>query len=191
MSIPESSGLPNGLGAKHRMMTHKEYRRLRRLQDTLYSDEDAHSEPSPPLRKRNRNKSNSTSGEAQERILPIADISFTTDILEKQRALWEEVKDAWASSASPSSCVPPPPPRFKVGTLEMYKRFPKEYEHFMRHHDCSAVKGILFEPPLPVKRTSLIRSTPNPGHATPLSGEEIWCSHLRSRSVSTLAFLFA
>lgn len=37
------------------------------------------------------------------------------------------------------------PPPFKVGTLEMYKRFPEAYDRFMRHHDCTAIQGVMFQ----------------------------------------------
>lgn len=30
-------------------------------------------------------------------------------------------------------------PAFKVGTLEMYKRFPDAYDALMQRHDCSAI----------------------------------------------------
>ncbi|KEG10524.1 protein transport protein Sec31, partial [Trypanosoma grayi] len=34
-------------------------------------------------------------------------------------------------------------PAFKVGTLEMYRRFPRQYDLIMRRHDCSAVQDYL------------------------------------------------
>ncbi|EKF39446.1 hypothetical protein MOQ_000328 [Trypanosoma cruzi marinkellei] len=34
-------------------------------------------------------------------------------------------------------------PLFKVGTMEMYRRFPKQYDLFMHRHDCQAVHEYL------------------------------------------------
>nr|CCC95171.1 conserved hypothetical protein [Trypanosoma congolense IL3000] len=34
-------------------------------------------------------------------------------------------------------------PNFKVGSLEMYKRFPLQYDYLMRYHDCSLVKEYI------------------------------------------------
>lgn len=55
------------------------------------------------------------------------------------------------------------PPPFKVGTLEMYKRFPEAYDSFMRHHDCSALKKILFSVLDEVVRSHAIQP-PTPSH---------------------------
>lgn len=48
--------------------------------------------------------------------------------------------DAMIGIEKPKKVLPPP---FKVGTLEMYRRFPQAYESFMRHHDCSQVETFL------------------------------------------------
>jgi SAM-dependent methyltransferase len=34
-------------------------------------------------------------------------------------------------------------PPFKVGTLEMYRRFPEAYDLLMQHHNCTAVQSLL------------------------------------------------
>lgn len=60
---------------------------------------------------------------------------------ERKKSRKKEEKKGTASSLS-TKCLPPP---FKVGTLEMYKRFPEVYASFMRHHDCSAVQKILYD----------------------------------------------
>ncbi|EAN79521.1 hypothetical protein, conserved [Trypanosoma brucei brucei TREU927] len=36
-------------------------------------------------------------------------------------------------------------PNFKVGSLEIYRRFPLVYDYLMQHHDCSAIEMYLHE----------------------------------------------
>ncbi|EKG07381.1 protein transport protein Sec31, putative [Trypanosoma cruzi] len=51
-------------------------------------------------------------------------------------------------------------PPFKVGTMEMYRRFPKQYDIFMRRHDCQAVHEYLDSILLSLQQTS---ATPSDG----------------------------
>lgn len=53
-----------------------------------------------------------------------------------------------AGADGPEESVAPPPlvvPTFKVGTLEMYRRFPEAYEAFMNRHDCSQVRRYILD----------------------------------------------
>eukprot|EP00796_Vickermania_ingenoplastis_P007440 gene7440-5238_t len=71
---------------------------------------------------------------------------LTPSLQEAVRSAWEEGQAVrqrrGGSAAAPTRPITVPPP-FKVGTLEMYRRFPEAYESFMRHHDCSLVEKYL------------------------------------------------
>lgn len=65
--------------------------------------------------------------------------------------LEKEIKDVWAAArhadstttATIASDVTSVIPPFKVGTLEMYRRFPQAYDLLMQHHNCDAVQSTL------------------------------------------------
>ncbi|CAM42268.1 conserved hypothetical protein [Leishmania braziliensis MHOM/BR/75/M2904] len=60
-------------------------------------------------------------------------------------------------SAEVASVVPP----FKVGTVEIYRRFPEAYDLLMDHHNCTAVRHTLLEDVLGrIARTGTIAPGP-------------------------------
>ncbi|KAG5477742.1 hypothetical protein LSCM1_05040 [Leishmania martiniquensis] len=65
--------------------------------------------------------------------------------------------DTHPTSADVASVVPP----FKVGTLEMYRRFPEAYDMLMNHHNCTAVRHTLLEDVLGrITRTAAVAAAP-------------------------------
>lgn len=67
-------------------------------------------------------------------------------------ALMKEIQAAWDNArqhghTSPGDGLKPAAeddvPAFKVGTMEMYRRFPSAYDAFMRKHDCQALSNYL------------------------------------------------
>lgn len=106
----------------------------------------SHGSNSPPRRSRRVDPSGGTPA-----IIPLStDLFHRFPKLTKSiRAIWETahadaVSPHGAPQASPSrhplSGAPPP---FKVGTLEMYRRFPEVYRAFMNHHRCEALQSFL------------------------------------------------
>ena len=55
----------------------------------------------------------------------------------------ESVAAAAAVSEAPSFAPSPPLPSTKVGSLEIYARFPRHYDYLMSRHDCEALGDVL------------------------------------------------
>ncbi|RNF14215.1 putative protein transport protein Sec31 [Trypanosoma conorhini] len=78
---------------------------------------------------------------------------LTTALLSSK--LRRELQDTWNLARMPGTRAAEPlaeelgaeravdVPPFKVGTMEMYRRFPRQYDLFMRRHDCRAVHEYL------------------------------------------------
>lgn len=81
---------------------------------------------------------------------------------EKEKRRNNEAESAESGVEKNNSVAAAPPP-FKVGTLEMYRRFPLAYDSFMRHHDCAKVKSFLHAV------LDELTSTPSPCAAGPPS----------------------
>lgn len=81
----------------------------------------------------------------------ILDVASSTALLSAR--LKREIHEVWSAATTISSKQEAPSssggidviPLFKVGTTEMYRRFPEAYECFMQRHDCSAVEAYLLD----------------------------------------------
>lgn len=87
----------------------------------------------PPLKATNdehMQRRRATKGKPQEAVaVPLADVLTTSGMLRATRPLSNNPK------------IPPN----KVGTLELYKRFPQEYDLLMAKHDCSILSSVVGE----------------------------------------------
>ncbi|KPI86974.1 hypothetical protein ABL78_3965 [Leptomonas seymouri] len=85
--------------------------------------------------------------------VPTSSALLTARLKKEMREIWAAERAAQPSAArltattttasSSSSKVAAVVPPFKVGTLEMYRRFPQAYDLLMQHHNCSAVQAAL------------------------------------------------
>ncbi|ESL07644.1 hypothetical protein TRSC58_04663 [Trypanosoma rangeli SC58] len=84
---------------------------------------------------------------------PFSTIPLTTALVSSK--LRHELQHIWNVARRQDGVAPEAPadecgaenavdvPPFKVGTMEMYRRFPKQYDLLMRRHDCRAVQEYL------------------------------------------------
>lgn len=80
--------------------------------------------------------------------IPTSDALLTSRVRRELKAVWADAKSAatrtdGAAAAVAKRKVEAVVPPFKVGTLEMYRRFPEAYEVLMEHHNCDAVSRFL------------------------------------------------
>ncbi|KAG5478222.1 hypothetical protein CUR178_04936 [Leishmania enriettii] len=105
--------------------------------------------------------------------IPASDALLSARLKRELKSLWRaNAPAATAPSVTGRSLMdrsaPPEPvdvaslvPSFKVGTLEMYRRFPGAYDMLMDHHNCTAVRHALLEDVLGrIVRTAVGATTP-------------------------------
>lgn len=76
-------------------------------------------------------------------------------LLKEAQSVWQKAKKRQADHADGNEAVTAHSldsessaslvPDFKVGTLEMYRRFPEAYDAFMRRHNCTAIEAYLLD----------------------------------------------
>ncbi|KPA79124.1 hypothetical protein ABB37_05637 [Leptomonas pyrrhocoris] len=82
--------------------------------------------------------------------MPTSNALLTARLKREIKKIWAAERSASASATSLTdtvrnssgniaSLIPP----FKVGTTEMYRRFPQAYDLLMHHHNCSALQTVL------------------------------------------------
>ncbi|TPP44896.1 hypothetical protein CGC20_11870 [Leishmania donovani] len=123
----------------------------------------------PPMKKPRLDPEKSAAAPCNSEAATTAAAAVDFDVIPTSNALLSarlqrELKSLWSASApataAPSDTggpsmdhgTPPKPadvasvvPSFKVGTLEMYRRFPEAYDMLMAHHNCTAVRHTLLK----------------------------------------------
>lgn len=127
----------------------------------------------PPMKKSRVHADKSAAAAVDFDAVPTSNTLLSTRLQRELRSLWSASGSATAAPSGTSGPsmdhgAPPKPadvasvvPSFKVGTLEMYRRFPEAYDLLMTHHNCTAVHDTLLKDVLDrIARTAGVEVVP-------------------------------